>query len=128
MIGNRELWRIDPTGQFYDCHAVFIGNGSEKAETQLYGLLKERLGNGDGEQNFENVFGNMEVDEAVKLALQCIKKSIQGSPENRLAFSMIPTVYWQGLIMEYAKDSAISEAPRRRFLKGRFSPTMKAAE
>ena len=127
IIGNRELWRIDPTGQFFDCHAVVIGNGSERVETELYEKLKKRMSSGDEYFDFENVFEELRLSEALELALECMKLSIQETPNDRIAIPMIPTVYWQGLVIDYSAVLITDKAPRRKFLKGQFLPQAKSA-
>ena len=118
MVGNRELWRIDPTGQFYDCYAVVIGNGSEQAEIELYKQLRQRMGDGTGYQHFKSVFAELRLDEAVGLALRCIKNAVQESPVNRLPFMMATTTHWQGLVMDYSQISSTHQAPARKLLRG----------
>ena len=42
VLGSRKIWRIDPTGQFWDCQATVLGQDADRAEEELYRrLLKE---------------------------------------------------------------------------------------
>ncbi|KAG7351756.1 proteasome subunit [Nitzschia inconspicua] len=43
ILGQDEIWRIDPTGQFWNCHLTVIGQDSDAVETSLFRLLLQKF-------------------------------------------------------------------------------------
>lgn len=93
------IWRCDPTGQFWNCHAAAVGRGAGGVEAEIMRrVARSQLANGQGEGCGEKKLGDivdleeliatvspkhvqdyvsgLSFDEAVILACQCIKKSL----------------------------------------------------
>ncbi|KAG7365858.1 proteasome subunit [Nitzschia inconspicua] len=43
VLGQKEIWRIDPTGQFWNCHLTVIGQDSDAVEASLYQSLLQKF-------------------------------------------------------------------------------------
>ena len=41
ILGSQKIWRIDPTGQFWDCQATVVGEDADRSEEELYRRLLE---------------------------------------------------------------------------------------
>jgi 20S proteasome alpha/beta subunit len=122
ILGNKEVWRIDPTGQFLNCHAVAIGYGSDKAQVELFQQVIRRS---KENHNCEQFFANLGLEEAIEIACECIEQTIfpkgqdgQGSPTRSLS---IP---WYGLVMDYSGVTTSNRVPKRKILRGKFSPAV----
>lgn len=122
ILGDKQVWRIDPTGQFLNCHAVAIGYGSDKAQVELFQQVIRRS---KDDQDCEHFFANLGLEEAIEIAGECIEKTIfpqsqdgQGSPTPSLS---IP---WYGLVMDYSGVTASNRVPKRKILRGKFAPTV----
>lgn len=98
--GNRSrrrrrlsIWRCDPTGQFWDCHAAAVGRGAGGAEGEIMAhVAAAKMGKNLGDEEKENVeemiamispqdvrdyLSGMSFEDAVILACQCIKRSLR---------------------------------------------------
>jgi 20S proteasome alpha/beta subunit len=76
VLGQGDIWRIDPTGQFWRCHATVAGQNANAMETllwqQLLLLLKKRT---EAEEEEED--GNNNIDK---------KKNNSNHPEDIIQF------------------------------------------
>jgi 20S proteasome, alpha and beta subunits len=94
------IWRCDPTGQFWNCHAAAVGRGAGGAEAEIMRCVaRSQLAKGQGEgscgekklgdvvdleeliatvspKHVQDYVSGLSFDEAVILACQCIKKSL----------------------------------------------------
>lgn len=131
ILGNRELWRIDPTGQFWKCHAVAVGAEADRVEEILY----QRLW--DGAQSFHNgttiqqYMYILTPDEALKLACDCIferlvallppvSSTTSSSNTTPKASDSLPRVFWHAVVLDYTNVSK-SGKPKRQVHRGGFS-------
>jgi hypothetical protein len=122
ILGNKEVWRIDPTGQFLNCHAVALGYGSDEAQVELFQQVIRRSKENNSCEHF---FANLGLEEAIEIACECIEKTIfpkghdgQGSPTRYIS---IP---WYGLVMDYSGVTASNRVPKRKILRGKFAPAV----
>jgi 20S proteasome alpha/beta subunit len=100
LCDPRELWRVDPSGQFYRCRAAVAGRASALAESVLVEMLKARCarrkktlgGDGSSEEAAANVdpgvdryhgrqvrqdLVDLTLEEALAVATQTIRTTLQ---------------------------------------------------
>jgi hypothetical protein len=120
ILGNDQIWRIDPTGQFWKCHAVALGRDADRAEADLYRRIMERLSsNGDDDDDDVAAFlKNSTVDEVVALACECMESVLwpMKKTPNPAAGNAI---HWKAVILEYGPDVS---KPNRLIRRGAFLP------
>ena len=49
ILGNQQIYRIDPSAQFYECTATVIGEQADDAEYELYGQLLQHANNNNNQ-------------------------------------------------------------------------------
>lgn len=110
--GNKcGIWKVDPSGQFWSCHAAAIGRGAGLAESLLLEELSEKVASdlderdgeedggdkdSDGRQSSESMSSeevkacltSLSVDDAIEIACKCIARVYGGD-----AIGERPTVY-----------------------------------
>lgn len=123
---------MDPTGQFWKCHAVVLGRDADRAEEALYQKLVEqqRVEEDDDKKDSSGTpldlgefLETLDSDEAVRLACDCMETIVCPPTTNNKQPSSSPrsSVHWKAVILEYnAKDA--SSKPRRRTQFGAFLP------
>ncbi len=122
---------MDPTGQFWKCHAVVLGRDADRAEEVLYQKLVEqrRVGEDDNEDSSSILLDlgefleTLDSDEAVRLACDCMETIVCPPTTNNKqpSSSHGSSVNWKAVILEYnAKDA--SSKLRRRTQFGAFLP------
>ena len=121
IVGNRDLWRIDPTGQFWNCYAVAIGRSAETAEE----LLVQHIQSLKGNETWSDVFQQLSPNDAVTMCRHCMEqalypKSIGLSTTGSSLFA-IP---WHGIILEYSSSSSMGK-PKQTRIRGTFLPSNK---
>lgn len=118
LAGPGELWRLDPTGQFWKCQAAVIGGNANKAED----LLLKRLSQQDGDDVCQRI-QEMSTEDALTLLTECLESSFATKlPTGGGTFSQ--KIYWHSMIQYHgSKESSQSlSAPRRIFQRGAFVP------
>jgi hypothetical protein len=79
VLGSRKIWRVDPTGQFWDCQATVLGADADKTEEDLYRRLlqvcEERNLN-PPEGNVRELLDSMPQREALELAEDFLKSRL----------------------------------------------------
>jgi 20S proteasome alpha/beta subunit len=77
VFDTDTIWRVDPSGQFYQCHAVVCGMQSPTVERTLLEKLAELHGtNTDATaittDNIQHVLSQLSEDEAIRIARDCL--------------------------------------------------------
>ena len=138
-MGSRKIWRIEPTGQLYDCHATVLGEDADQAEVELYRRLleeckKERDMRGEW-VDVRELLDSMSQDQALIFAedflqsrlskqqlpvLQTPRKPSQST--TKLMSSHSPShVFWQAIIQDYSSLTKRG-GPRTTLKRGAFVP------
>ena len=108
IVGNGELWRVDPTGQFWKCQAAVIGKSAIRAEEELYKQL----------QNTTD-WSSLSTEEALKLLLNCLETTTTPKTPGQSSLIQPSTkTFWQAVVLENSK----STTPQRRIRRGAFLP------
>lgn len=79
-----DLWRVDPTGQFYQCQAALVGRRAHVAEADLIRQLSERIHNGEQEPDklennaskLQECVSALSSDDALRLAADCVRNAL----------------------------------------------------
>jgi len=80
ILGSQEIWRIDPTGQFWNCHATVIGEDAEKTEDLFYKhLLKEC----QDRQSPRELLESLSPKEALKLVQSFLETKVTKEQEHQ---------------------------------------------
>jgi len=128
ILGDGQLWRIDPTGQFWKCNAIVLGRYADKAEEVLYKRITEADEDDGPQKDLEEVLREMTWEEAIEVLCDCMNRVIW--PEKPAATPVLPNVavsrvYWRGVIL---KDDGTNGLSRRVFRRGAFLPPNAAAK
>lgn len=134
LLGQKEIWRIDPTGQFWESHAAVAGQDAHAIEEALYKTLLEKKakdnstnnsGCGNTHKSVQSLIRYMESlphDEALILVEECltshylsILKKVEAwfggggqSKPDSLSISdseAVPKVYWHAVVLDYTNIS-----------------------
>ena len=137
LLGSRQIWRIDPTGQFWDCHATVLGGEADKAEEDFYKRLSEEC---ESNQSVPELLDSLSQDDALSIVQDFLEKRMASSPrafkesnsedtdsdskETRSGGSPEPNlsssqVYWQATILDYSSLTKRG-TPRRKSKRGVF--------
>ena len=137
LLGSRQIWRIDPTGQFWDCHATVLGGEADKAEEDFYKRLLEEC---ESNQSVPELLDSLSQEDALSIARDFLEKRMKPSPraskekksvdtdvdskETRSDGSREPNssssqVYWQATILDYSSLTK-QGTPRRKSKRGVF--------
>lgn len=94
---HQQLWRIDPTGQFWLCKAVVAGRCARATEQILLRELRQRLPQEQQQrqpsssQQLHTALESLSATEAIVLARDCIRTSFQSaSPSQRKDDAKLP--------------------------------------
>ncbi|KAL7566199.1 hypothetical protein ACA910_011272 [Epithemia clementina (nom. ined.)] len=81
VFTNTEIWRIDPTGQFWKCGGTVIGRDCFSAESKLLSELmdKDQTGDSSGSSARERIV-TLSKDEAIELCRNSISEICPQSP------------------------------------------------
>lgn len=132
-MGRDELWRIDPTGQFWNCHAAIIGRQSDRVEEALVTKLMERMKEKEDEGDTDEVdmtlyLQSISCDEALDMVCECLHSvfwpkpiNLRGLPEGVKA--SIPSIPWVAVTLRNTQLQQLSgKTPFRRIQRGAFLP------
>jgi hypothetical protein len=146
ILGQREIWRVDPTGQFWKCHATVVGQDSDSIEQALFQTLMERDINTDDDTSkkqssytgskIQQVLESLPFDEAMELVRGCLesyflsrskKEGLTESDSSKRSHSRIKAisqVYWHAVLLDYSIDGGEGadeklQATRERWRKPR---------
>uniref|UniRef100_A0A7S4AIT4 Uncharacterized protein n=1 Tax=Pseudo-nitzschia australis TaxID=44445 RepID=A0A7S4AIT4_9STRA len=143
VLGNRKLWRVDPTGQFWDCQATVLGQDADRVEEAFCRRLFEECERKKVDNNdLCKLLGSMSHDEAFELAKEFLrdrtskqqksptttkssqrtstdgptkKKDGNGMPASELSSQ----TYWQAVILDYSSLTRRG-TPNRILRRGTF--------
>lgn len=131
VLGHQQLWRIDPTGQFWNCHAVVVGRESDRAEEELVTKLLERMKADENAATKEDeelgsfLKSSMTCDDALDLVCECLQTifwpaslNLQALPEGVRA--TIPSIPWVAVTLR--EGAKTSSQTTRQVRRGAFLP------
>ena len=132
IIGNEQIWRIDPTGQFWNCNACVLGRDSDRAEALLYKTIM-KTGDNEGDGNNDNkdldtLLQNMTSQQVIDLIYDCMNQIIWPTKamvaKQPASGTASPCVYWHAVILqENSTGSSKSlRPPKRTVRRGAFLP------
>lgn len=86
MVGMEEgIWQVDPTGQFWNCHAAVVGRGSNKVRSYLLRQIAEKL-------TLQGETAKPSNDEEMKTATKAEKEDPAASVSSRDVQSYLSTL------------------------------------
>ncbi len=119
LVQDNELWRVDPNGQFWKCHATVLGRGATiRSEEMLLNLLAGRntLVNTskDDEYNrtwtqveIQDVFDQITEDDALAAATETILHGLfpkmPNTPENVTETNRLSHMNFLGMVISRSK-------------------------
>lgn len=100
IVQDDQLWRIDPNGQFWKCHAAVLGRAATvRIEEQLLAFLMKRHASMDGSTDMstnsdadllvlthievQNLFGKISEDDAMEAAADALFNSLSLTLPNK---------------------------------------------
>jgi hypothetical protein len=127
---NVEIWRCDPTGQFWKCHATAVGRNAGAAElvilNKAHEYLKKQSPNENEQDPFEyeeliktisqsdveNYLQSLSFDEAVILSCECIVRAlrlqgIKDDDDENGVDELIHRLGLQGVVLSKGKDGRV---------------------
>ena len=124
-MGQGQLWRIDPTGQFWNCHAAAMGRAADKAQEELYQQLLEACGGSS--EKMVDYLQTWSSDDAIQLVSKCMEKVLFPKAQQIMATAASPTeaaklmpkIHWQGVVVDY---SSSMRKPKKTTMRGAFLP------
>lgn len=127
MGQSGQLWRIDPTGQFWNCHAAALGRGADKAQDELYKQLLEACGGSSPEDNLVDYLQTWSSDDAIQLVSKCMEQVLFPKAQHIMATAasateaarLMPKIHWQGVVVDY---SSSRRKPKKTTMRGAFLP------
>jgi len=136
VLGNQKIFRIDPTGQFFEMVCAVLGQDADLAEEELHLRLleecnKERELQGKKHYNVREFLESISHDEALVFAKEFLRsrltQQLQTPPIQPMkkisaqAPHVSSQVYWQAVILDYSSDSSTRRRkPRRITRRGTF--------
>ena len=112
---NSSIWRVDPSGQFWKCHAVVVGRGATpRVEQDLLERLLRRVSNDNNNNNNNTtalpqqqqqrlaptLFSRLDLDEALGMAAGTIQHALAAMQAKQdKSTSMVGPVELQALIL-----------------------------
>lgn len=124
-MGQSQLWRIDPTGQFWNCHATALGRAADKAQEELYQQLLEVCGGSP--DNLVDYLQTWSSDDAIQLVSKCMETVLFPKAQQIMttaaspteAARLMPKIHWQGVVVDY---SSSMRKPKKTTMRGAFLP------
>jgi hypothetical protein len=143
LLGQNEIWRVDPTGQFWQCQATCIGQDAHALEDRLYQLVVQDM---HGTDNPPRPTGNdapssppspvavqdhldsLRSEQALSLLQKCLTAHLHERYRKERRFFpsseddsstkaiAVPQVFWQAVTMDYGSLKKNGEARLRQSL------------
>jgi len=114
---QRDIWRVDPTGQFWNCHAAVVGRGAGTAESLLLKKIKHflQLPNDSflSPSDACDFLHTLSVDDALLLMYQCIQETLSTKHHDQAQSALL-----QGLQALLIYNRGQNTKPRIEFLCG----------
>lgn len=142
IMGDHQLWRIDPTGQFWNCHAAVVGREADKVEEAIVTKLLERMAT-ENVTDFGDFLKSLPCQKALELVCDCLQNDDIFWPSNlnlhRLppgVKATIPSIPWVAVTLPFLTTSSscppsssqhqrrpVTTPPRHRLVqRGAFLP------
>lgn len=119
VLGNEELWRIDPTGQFWKCQATAVGRNGDKAEEVLFQRLQSES-KGNEKLDVCSLIQDMSTEDALSLLVECLELTQQPKLQDTKVESTPSMTFWQAVIQDHETRP---NTPRRQTIRrGSFLP------
>ena len=112
-----DLWRVDPTGQFYQCQAAIVGRRAHVAEADLVRELAKRINGGDESElekiehdsnKLQRCLSGLSSEDALKLATDCIRNTLTAKTSS--SSSPTKSVSMRALILQDRTQKWMSNA------------------
>lgn len=99
-----SIWRVDTTGQFWECDAAAVGRAAGAAEAHLLRLISEKQNKkeGNSNENVQTCLSGMSSKEALSVACQCIVEALKFSKDEGDDDSW---KHMKGVVLELKKAS-----------------------
>jgi 20S proteasome alpha/beta subunit len=127
VLGQHEIWRVDPTGQFWNCHATVVGQDSDSIEQALFQMLMEKRGTKDDgdmvkkqssypNSNIQDVLESLPYEEALDVVKGCLESHFlskikkeglllgDSSTRSSSRTKVIPQVFWHAVLLDYSTN------------------------
>jgi 20S proteasome alpha/beta subunit len=155
-LGDGQLWRIDPTGQFWKCNAIVLGRDADKAEAALYKRLtvvgddddenenddensgqqkqqqQQQQQQNDKKQSLDDVLQEMTSDQAIKVLCDCMNQLVWPDKPTGVETANTTTTTTTTTCVYWQavvlKDGGKNRLPKRIFRRGAFLPPNLAIE
>ena len=88
--GHKQIWRIDPTGQFYHCHVAILGRGAGIMEDWFQNHIlddKEDISLLES-TNVQSYFESKSKEEVLNLAHQCMQQCLNENDDEIISSSL----------------------------------------
>eukprot|EP00980_Cylindrotheca_fusiformis_P003758 scaffold834_cov123-Cylindrotheca_fusiformis.AAC.5 len=121
IVGNRELWRIDPTGQFWKCQATVVGRDADKAERSLYQRITEESNGNSENVDVCKLVQEMSTEDALSLLVECLKSTLQPKMQDP-GPAAGPKTFWRAMVQTHETTKHNKASPRRTIHRGSFLP------
>jgi hypothetical protein len=81
-VGSNDIWQVDPTGQFWQCHAAIIGRAADKARSHLLELIATHASSTTTSTDHEHhvplsYLNDISTRQALVIARECIEQSLK---------------------------------------------------
>ena len=126
VAGPSQLWRIDPTGQCWDCRATVAGRDAERMEAAFYRQVCKYREENEAEDaatkglEVGEYLHSLESDVVLSLACECLQSCLW--PANALTLSTAASpIHWQAIVLE-SSDAKAAARSRTRLHRGAFLP------
>ena len=85
LVSEDQIWRVDPTGQFWKCRAVVVGRGSVKAEQELLARIckSEKSKESTPAEAIHKRIAEWSMEEALLAARDCIRCALSVKPDDK---------------------------------------------
>ena len=113
IVGNNDLWTVDPNGQFWNCHVAVLGRKAGETQEAIYERIitckKNQSNSNNNTMDVEEYCHSLSTDDALKLACECIQqvlfpeKALSAKPE---AAAKLPKVPWHGVVIKKKTSSS----------------------
>lgn len=132
VLGNQKIFRIDPTGQFFEMVCTVLGQDADSAEEELHLRLLEECGK---ERELGDFLESISPDEALVFAKEFLRSQLTQQlqlpekPHHTQPTEKVPAqaphlssqVYWQAVILDYSSESSTRRRkPRKITRRGTF--------
>eukprot|EP00977_Amphora_coffeiformis_P001097 scaffold227_cov165-Amphora_coffeaeformis.AAC.10 len=108
-----DVWRVDPTGQLYQCQAAVVGRRAHVAEAYLVQQLSKRIHGGGNEKSDESkddktvddatqlqaCLAGLSSEDALQLATDCIRNTLTAKKSSSSSSSSPQTISMRALIL-----------------------------